>query len=71
MMIVANKYEHGDIVYLKTDPYQMPRQVLSFTLFKSGEIMYAVTSSSETSNHHEFELSKEENTDMDKYRITE
>ena len=57
MMIIENKFEIGDMVYLKTDPDQLIQIIVAIHVFKSGELMYKIASGSEVSIHYEFELS--------------
>ena len=59
MMIIDNIYEIGQVVYLKTDTDQIPRIVISISVYKGGELLYKVASGTQTSEHYEFELSKE------------
>lgn len=59
MMIIDNIYEIGQVVYLKTDTDQIPRIVISISVYKGGELLYKVASGTSTSEHYEFELSKE------------
>ena len=58
--VIDNKFDHGDIVYLKTDKDQLPRIVYCLKVFPN-EILYEVTAGTLTSAHYEFELSKEAN----------
>lgn len=61
MMIINNKYEIGQVVYLKTCVNQWPRIVLSMLVYKDGEIMYKVGCGTEVSEHYEFEIASEVN----------
>lgn len=61
MMIVDNKYQLGDIVYLTTDPEQSGRIVVEIVVTK-GDVMYRVSLGTTTTIHYEFELSSEVNT---------
>lgn len=58
--IINNRYELGDVVYLKTDKDQLPRIVYCFKVFPN-EILYECACGTTTSSHYEFELSKEQN----------
>ena len=60
MMIVDNKYQLGDIVYLTTDPEQSGRIVVEIVVTK-GDVMYRVSLGTTTTIHYEFELSAEVN----------
>lgn len=59
--VINNKFEIGDIVYLKTDPDQLMRMVFAFRVYKHGEILYDVICGTISSPHYEFEISKEKN----------
>lgn len=58
MMIIDNKFNIGDIVYLTTDIEQLPRVVISFTVSANG-IIYNLTQGINESTHYNFEMSKE------------
>lgn len=60
MMVIENKFTHGDIVYLKTDKDQSPRIVFALKVYK-GEILYEVSCGTHNSSHYDFELSTEVN----------
>jgi len=59
-MIVDNKFEIGETVYLKTDKEQLPRLVYRFLVYKS-DILYGLTQGTGTSEHYDFEISTEKN----------
>ena len=59
MMMIDNKYEIGEIVYLKTDPDQHGRMVFAIELYKGGELLYKLIMGTMVSAHYGFELSKE------------
>ena len=61
MMVIDNKYDFGDIVYLLTDKEQLPRIIRGIEIFKAGELLYAVNCGTQESRHYEFELSLEKN----------
>lgn len=42
MMVIDNKFEHGDVVYLKTDDEQKPHIVSKIEIFKGGELLYGL-----------------------------
>jgi hypothetical protein len=52
----------GDIIYLRTDPYQMPRLIVSIEMNISNGLLYKVVCGTELSMHYEEELSTERNT---------
>ena len=59
MMMIENKFELEEIVYLKTDINQYERLVVRIQVTK-GNIMYNVAlGSAEGSWHYDFELSRE------------
>ena len=60
-MVIDNKYEIGQIVYLATDKEQLPMMILSFEVFKDGEIMYKLGTGTTTTYHYDFEFSDKEN----------
>lgn len=61
MIVIENKYEIGDTVYLKTDAEQQARIVICFKVYKAGEIMYELVSGTIQSSHYDFEISSEKN----------
>lgn len=60
-MVIDNKFTHGDVVFLITDPEQQPAIVVSIEIYKIGEIMYKINRGTVSSYHYEFELSTEKN----------
>lgn len=56
---IDTEFDIEEIVYLKTDIDQRPRQIVSFEVFKQGEILYKVIQSNLASYHYEFELSRD------------
>lgn len=59
-MLIENKYEIGETLYLKTDKDQLPRIVFCFKVYRN-EILYELACGVGVSSHYEFELSKEAN----------
>lgn len=54
-------FEEGEVVYLKTDPEQLPRIVFGYNII-SGVIRYGlVMGSTEASYYLDVEISREEN----------
>ena len=49
-------YSFGDIVYLKTDPDQLPRMVVGLTVRPTG-ILYELSHGATGSDHYEIEIS--------------
>lgn len=59
-MIIDNKYEFGQTVYLKTDPDQLPRIVTRFQVTPMG-VFYGLCSGTNDTWHYEMEISDEIN----------
>lgn len=57
-MVIDNKYNLGDIVYLITDEEQEKRIVTQIKLFPGG-LIYQLAIGNEHSEHYEIEISKE------------
>lgn len=57
MIVIENKFDIGDVVYLRTDKDQDPAIILSIQIFKEGEPLYEVIRNTTTSRHYDFELS--------------
>lgn len=60
-MIIDNKFNIGDMLYLVTDEEQKLRICTAIKISPNSQILYEMSYGSSTSNHYEFELSKEEN----------
>lgn len=58
MRVLDNKYNIGEIVYLKTDEDQKERIVFAFIVYEN-EILYRLAAGTSNSEHYEFEISKE------------
>lgn len=58
--LIENKFEFGEVVYLKTDTEQKPRIVYSMKVFPN-EILYELACGTTVSSHYEFEISTEIN----------
>lgn len=56
MIMIDNKYQFGQIVYLCTDVEQLPRQIFEIRVYSAGDIMYGLKQSEAISYHNEFEL---------------
>lgn len=61
MMVINNKFEFGQILYLTTDRDQLPRMVTGIKVCKHGELLYEVMSGTLQSTHYEYELCEEKN----------
>ena len=61
----ANQYDIiypiGKIVYLKTDPDQLPRIVTAHTLRACGSVVYTLGCGVEETPHYEIEISEDKN----------
>lgn len=57
-MIIDEKFNIGDIVYLITNINQLPRLVVSFTVSKNG-LLYNLSQGISDSTHYDFEITKE------------
>lgn len=60
MMVIDNKYEFGDIVYLKTDRDQFERIVIGIKVSPIG-ILYRVAVGAVETDHYDMELTTEKN----------
>jgi len=58
MMVVDNKFDVGQTVFLKTDPDQLQRLVYSVQVLKDT-IMYQIVCGTLSSWHSDFEISTE------------
>ena len=58
MMVIENKYEFGQTVYLKTDPDQHARMVTQIKVSPIG-IIYLLSFGTMETPHYEIELSTE------------
>jgi hypothetical protein len=61
MMVLQNKYELGQMVFLKTDPDQHARQLTQIAIGANGSLRYAVTFGTQETWHYEIEMSDEKN----------
>ncbi len=59
-MIIENKFEIGQVVYLKTDNDQNARIITSITV-RLKDIIYELSCGSQSSWHYEFEMNEEKN----------
>jgi hypothetical protein len=58
MMVIDNKFEIGQQVYLITDTEQLMRIVYRIIVYKK-EYLYCLTYGTITSEHYDFEISPE------------
>lgn len=56
---VRCKLDFGQIVYIKTDTYQYPRQVIGVQATADGGMLIKVTIDGEATWHYECEVSEE------------
>lgn len=59
-MVIDNKFEIGQTVYLKTDPDQLQRIVFGFDITQ-GSIIYQLCVGISTSKHFDFEITEQQN----------
>lgn len=59
-MVIDNKFNFGDTVYLKTDTDQKPRIVTGFSVRPQG-LLYQLTQGTYEVAHYEFEITAEKN----------
>ena len=57
-MIIDNKFELKEIVYLKTDSQQKERIITGF-IVRSTSIIYELSCADESCSSYDFEISKE------------
>lgn len=60
-MVVDNKFEIRQVVYLTTDLEQKPRTVTGLELRDRGVIIYELTCSDSVYGAYDFEISEEKN----------
>ena len=53
-----SEFDFGDIVFLKTDPDQLERQITGY-IMRPNSIAYELSCGVETSIHYGFEISRE------------
>lgn len=58
MMVIDNKYNIGDFVYLNTDTEQKKRLVISISVSPTG-IRYCLSCGNNDTWHYDIEISKE------------
>lgn len=64
MMIIKNKYNLGQFVFLVTDEDQKQRIVTMLKIYPEGGIMYQLSVGKDFSDHYEIEISEEENIEI-------
>lgn len=58
-MVIDNKFDIGQIVYLKTDEDQLPRIITGLTIRGNNVLVYCLSSGTSESWHYDFEISEE------------
>lgn len=58
MMVIDNKFNIGDIVYLKTDPDQKARMVVKLSVSQAG-VLYMLSVGASESWHFDIEIATE------------
>jgi len=61
MMVIENKFELGELVYLKTDEDQKVRMVTKVSATLDGGLIYDLNCGSACTVHYEKEISEEKN----------
>lgn len=64
MMVIDNKFEIGQEVWLRTDVEQFKRFVTSIIYTGSQSLLYELSLDEKTSRHYDFEISDKEITEM-------
>lgn len=59
MMIIDNKYELGQMVFLKTDADQLEHMVTGITIRPNGFFIYSLTIDKLETEHFDIEISTE------------
>ena len=54
-LVIDNKYNIGDTVYLITDKDQLPRMVYRFIVYRN-EVLYTLATGTINSDHYDFEI---------------
>ncbi len=57
--LINFEFDFGEMVYLKTDPEQNIGIVVSYRIYKGGEVLYVVNRGTIESIHYAFELTLE------------
>jgi hypothetical protein len=60
MMLIDNKFELGQTVYLNTDPEQLPRMVTKINVIPNS-VYYELSCGTNLSSHYDIEMSLEKN----------
>ena len=61
MMVIDNKFEIGQTVFINTDSDQSKRVITAISILPGSLLLYDVCCGALVSKHYEFELSDNEN----------
>jgi hypothetical protein len=64
MIIINNNFDLGEIVYIKTDPEQLPRIITAIMQRVDGGMSYQLSQGEIYSFQYEVELSREQNMEL-------
>lgn len=59
-MMIDNRFDIGQLIYIKTDPEQNQR-IVTGVCVRPNSILYEVSFGASSSSHYDFELSEEKN----------
>jgi hypothetical protein len=60
-MNINNKFNIGDMVYIKTDTEQRPNIIIAITIYSDEYITYKLNSNDTCSDYRDYEISNEMN----------
>lgn len=61
MMVIENKYEIGQLLFLKTDSEQKERMLVQIAIGGNNAIRYCLSSGTVETWHYDIEMSEEKN----------
>lgn len=64
MIIINNNFDLGEIVYIKTDPEQLPRIITAIMQRVDGGMSYQLSQGEIYSFQYEVEISREKNMEL-------
>lgn len=59
MLVIENKFDLGELVYLKTDEDQKMRMVTEISVMLDGSLVYELTCGTVCTSHYEKEITEE------------
>jgi hypothetical protein len=59
MMVIENKFEINEFIYLKSDPEQRERLIVQIAVGGNGSIRYCVSCGTMETWHYDMEMTKE------------